>query len=123
MGKYDKKVEVKLFTDSESTLESIASSKPVETKRLRNQVQEFKEVLVNKKVKSYAWLSSRDMIADSLTKEMKMTKDLEDLMLRNVFKLSSINEVKASSDELKMSNIRNRKLTLTEASQTEQAGE
>ena len=45
-------------------------------------------------------------------------------MLRNVFKLSdsSINEVKASGDELKMSNIRNRKPNLTEASQTEEAG-
>ena len=74
MGKYEKKMEVNLFTDWEPTLESIASTKPIETKRLRNQVQELKEVLVNEEVKSYAWLSSRDMIADSLTKEMKMTK-------------------------------------------------
>ena len=84
-GKYEKKIPVKLFTDSEPTLESIASTRPIETKRLRNQVQELKEVLLNGEVEAYAWLSTKDMLADALTKEMKMSQDLEDLMINNSF--------------------------------------
>ena len=115
-GKYEKKIPVRLFTDSEPTLESIASTRPIETKRLRNQVQELKEVLLNGEVESFAWLSSKDMLADALTKEMKMNQDLEDLLNKNIFHLSksSVNEVKAIEDELRMFNIRNRKTEVEE---------
>ena len=75
-GSYSKSISVKLYTDSEPTLESIASTRPVETKRLRNQVQELKDVLVDKEIESYGWLSSKDMIADILTKEMKVDDDI-----------------------------------------------
>ena len=56
-GSYSKSISVKLYTDSEPTLESIASTRPVETKRLRNQVQELKDVLVDKEIESYGWIS------------------------------------------------------------------
>ena len=38
------------------------------TKRLRNQIQELKETLLNKEVTSYGWLSTKDMLADMTTK-------------------------------------------------------
>ena len=109
-GVYKGTIPVRLFTDSEPTLESIASTRPIETKRLRNQVQELKEVLLNGEVDSYAWLSTKDMLADVLTKEMRMNKDVEDLMMKNAFHLveSSVNKVQAMEDELRMTNIRNR---------------
>ena len=118
-GKYEKKIEVKLFTDSEPTLESIASSKPVETKRLRNQVQELKDVLTNGEITSIAWLSTNDMLADGLTKERKMNEDMKDLVSKNVSRLahSSVNEIRALDDEIRMFNIRNRKSNLTEVKQ------
>ena len=117
LGKYEKKIPVKLFTDSEPTLESVASTKPIETKRLRNQVQELKEVLLTKEVDSFAWLSTKDMIADALTKEMKKNKDLENLMIKNIFHLSdsTTNQVKAIGDELRMLNIKNRKSTVEDS--------
>ena len=55
-GKYQKKIPVKLYTDSEPTLESVASTKPIKTKRLRNLVQKLKEVLLNGEVESFSWL-------------------------------------------------------------------
>ena len=109
-GRYEKILPVRLFTDSEPSLESIASTKPIETKRLRNQVQELKDVLFSGEVLSYSWLSTKDMIADVLTKEMKMNDDIEVLLHNSYFELSdsSINKVRPRGDELRMSNIRNR---------------
>ena len=66
---------------------------------------------MNKEVESFGWLSSKDMIADMLTKEMKMSKDVNDLLLENTFRLahSDVNNVLAIEDELRMFNIWNRK--------------
>ena len=49
-------IPVYLFTDSESTLESIASSKQISTKTLRNVITDLKQRLVDEEVYSYAWL-------------------------------------------------------------------
>ena len=109
-GAYSRRLPVRLFTDSEPTLESIASTKPIETKRLRNQVQELKEVLMTGEVSSYAWLGTKDMLADVMMKEVKMPRDLEKLLHKNILNVSnsSVNEVKAFGDELRMTNVRNR---------------
>ena len=123
-GSYSKSISVKLYTDSEPTLESIASTRPVETKRLRNQVQELKDVLIDKEIECYGWLSSKDMIADMLTKEMKMNDDIGELLLNNNFHIKNpeVNLVKAIDDELKMFNIRNRKVESTELAKEEAGG-
>ena len=55
-GDYNKKIKVRLFTDSESILESIASSKQVVRKTLRMTVMDLKEKLVDGNIFSYAWL-------------------------------------------------------------------
>ena len=51
------------------------------------------------------------MLADCLTKEMKMSTDLEDLMTRKIFhlNLSDVNTVKVVGDDLRMFNVRNRR--------------
>ena len=46
-GDYRKRIKVRLFTDSEATLESIASSKRIERKTLRLTVVDLKERLVD----------------------------------------------------------------------------
>ena len=53
-GDYRKRVKVILFTDSEATLESIASSKQIERKTLRLTVTDLKERLVDGNVYSYS---------------------------------------------------------------------
>ena len=109
-GDYKKRIKVRLFTDSEPTLESIASSKQVERKTLRPTIVDLKERLVDRDIHSYSWLPTQDMLADVLTKEMRLPQALENVFLKNEFSLPQplVNEVKAVGTEIRMVNIRNR---------------
>ena len=53
LGDYKRRIKVRLFTDSEPTLESIASSRQVERKTLRPTILDLKERLVDKDIQSY----------------------------------------------------------------------
>ena len=53
-GDYKKRMKVRIFTDSELTLESIASSKQIERKSLRLMVTDLKERLLDGEVYSYS---------------------------------------------------------------------
>ena len=109
-GDYKRRIKVRLFTDSEPTLESIASSKQVERKTLRPTIVDLKERLVDRDIHSYSWLPTQDMLADVLTKEMCLPQALENVFLKNEFSLPQplVNEVKAVGTEIRMVNIRNR---------------
>ena len=109
-GEYRKRIKVRLFTDSESSLESIASSKQIESKTLRQTVVDLKERLVDGDVHSFSWLPTQDMMADLMMKEMKIPVNLEDVILENIIDLQQplINEVVIVGKEIRMRNIRNR---------------
>ena len=109
-GDYKKRIKVRLFTDSDLTLESIASSRQVERKTLRPTILDLKERLVDKDIQSYSWLPTQDMLADVLTKEMKIPQALEDVILKNEIAFSQPleNEVKAVGTEIRIVNIPNR---------------
>ena len=68
------------MADSEPSLESIASTKQMERKGLRMTVQEMKEKLMEGEIKSYQWLSTKEMWADGLTKEMEMAEGVRNLL-------------------------------------------
>ena len=51
-GYFKQRILVRIFTDSEPTLESIASTKQIERKSLRMTVQEMKERLIEGDVRS-----------------------------------------------------------------------
>ena len=109
-GDYKRRIKVRLFTDSEPTLESIASSKQVERKTLRPTIVDLKERLVDRDIHSYSWLPTQDMLADVMTKEIHLPPALENVFLKNEFSLFQplVNEVKAVGTEIRMINIRNR---------------
>ena len=109
-GDNSRRISIRLFTDSESTLESVASSKQIVTKTLRPVIMDLKERLLSGEITSIAWLPTKDMWADLLTKETKLPKALEDILTKNIMKIedASINEVKAHGQEVRMSNIQNR---------------
>ena len=69
-------------------LESIASSRQVERKTLRPTILDLKERLVDRDIQSYSWLPTQDMLADVLTKEMKIPQALEDVILKNEISIS-----------------------------------
>ena len=108
-GDYRGRVPVRLFTNSESTLESIASSKQVERKQLRMTVRELKDRLLEGEITSYAWLPTEEMWADVLTKEMKIPPGLDKVLAMNKMELPdcNINKVRAVDREIRMENIRN----------------
>merc|ERR1712243_96915 len=110
-GDYRKRLPVRIMTDSEPTLESIASTRQMERKRLRMTVQEMKEKLMEGEIASYQWLSTKEMWADGLTKEMEMAEGLRNLLKEGRCKIASqeINKVVCQNREIRMMNIRNRK--------------
>ena len=81
-GKVTGRIPIRLFTDSESTLESVASSKQIVTKSLRMTIVDLKERLIRGEITSIAWLPTERMWADLLTKEKKLPEDLEDVMFK-----------------------------------------
>merc|ERR1712243_497390 len=110
-GEYRKRLPVRVMTDSEPTLENIASTRQIERKGLRMTVQEIKEKLMEGEITSYQWLSTKKMWADSLTKEMEMAEGLRNLLKEGKCKITGqeINKVICQNEEIWMLNIRNRK--------------
>ena len=107
------RVPVYLFTDSESTLKSIASTKQITTKTLRNVITDLKQRLVDDDISSYAWLPTDSMWADILTKEKKMPLNFDKVITANTLALgdTTVNKVKEFGQEVRMTNIRNRSKT------------
>ena len=110
-GDYRKRIPVRIMTDSEPPLESIASTRQIERKGLRMTVQEMKEKLIEGEVKSYQWLSTKEMWADGMTKEMEMADGLRKLLQSGKCEIrkEEINKVVYENEEVKMLNIRSRK--------------
>ena len=110
-GDYRKRMPVRIMTDSEPTLESIASTKQIERKGLRMTVQEMKEKLKEGEIKFYQWLSTKEMWADGLTKEMEMAEGLRKLLKERKCEIvkEEVNKVVCENEEIKMLNIRNRR--------------
>ena len=105
-GREDGNIEVKLYTDSLPTLESIASTKQVERKLLRNSIADLKSKLEDRSIKSYSWLDTKDMIADILTKESKDDEDILDVVQENRFRMgnSEDNFVTFQNGEIRLTN-------------------
>ena len=60
-GNYNKRLNVRILTDSEPTLESIASTKQIERKGLRMLVHEMKDKLRDGEIDSYQWVSTKQI--------------------------------------------------------------
>ena len=105
------RVKVYLFTDSESSLESIASSKQVDRKTLWMRVVDLKERVIEGDVLSYTWLPTERMWTDLLTKEKPLPGDLKDVLVKNIMDLPETHayEVRAFGQEVRMINIRNQR--------------
>ena len=74
-------------------------------------VQEMEENLKDGEIKSYQWLSTKEMWADGLTKEMKMAEGLRKLLKEGKCDIvkEEVNKVVCENEEIKMLNIRNRR--------------
>ena len=73
-------------------------------------VQEMKEKLRDGDITSYQWVSTKNIWADGLTKEMPMTEGVRKLLQEGKCEMvkENINKVICEQEEIKMLNIRNR---------------
>ena len=89
-GSIKRRIPICLFTDSESTLMSVSSSKQIVTKTLRTVIMDLKQRLLSGEITSITWLPSKDMWADLLTKETKLPKAFKDILIKNVTKIENV---------------------------------
>ena len=80
------KIPVRIYTDSIPLLESIASTRQVEQKLLRNTMTDLKEKLIDGEVSAYGWIETRAMTADVLTKEGVEVENVLEVVRENVFR-------------------------------------
>ena len=109
-GNYEKRMPVKVYTDNEPLLESIASSKQIDRKNLRRVIEGLKEKLVEGDIRAYQWIPTKEMWSDGLTKEMEMAEGVRSLMKtgRCEIRKEEVNKVICEKSEIRMKNIRNR---------------
>ena len=105
-----RRIPIHLFTDSESMLKFVASSKQIVTKNMRMVIVDLKERLLSREIILIVWIPTRNMWADLLTKESKFPEALEDVLFRIFMDIkdTTINKVNANGQEVRMSNIQNR---------------
>ena len=106
-----KKIPIKIYTDSIPTLESIASTKQVEQRLLRNCYADLKDRLRNGEVECFVWLDTQDMVADLLTKQSRENLDILDIVRDNTFRMSNAedNKVSYESKEITITNRKTKK--------------
>ena len=85
----EKRVAVKIYSDSKATLDSIASTHQIEQKMLWSSIADIKQKMEDKAIDNYQWISDNNMVAYILTKEKKDKDGLDDMILRNC--LESVN--------------------------------
>ena len=86
-GDYEGRMPIRIYSDNEPILESIASTRQVDRKNLRMTVLDLKERLRNGEVTLYQWLPTGEMWADGLTKEKEMSEGLKNMMETGVCKM------------------------------------
>ena len=80
------RVPVRVYTDSKPLLDSIASTRQVEQKLLRNTMTDRKKKLEMGNVASYSWIETKSMTADVLTKEGGDIENILEVVRENRFR-------------------------------------
>ena len=81
-------VPLNIYTDSKPLLDSIASTKQVEQRLLRNTMTDLKRKLEQNLVNGYSWVDTKSMTADILTKEGGDLENILEVVRENVFRVA-----------------------------------
>ena len=79
-----------IYTDSKPLLDSIASTKQVEQRLLRNTMTDLKEKLERGLVTGYSWVDNRSITADMLTKEGGDLENILEVVRENVLRIAHL---------------------------------
>ena len=77
-----------IYTDSKPLLDTIASTKQVEQRLLRNTVTDLKLKLESSMVTGYSWVDTKSMTADVLTKEGVDLENILEVIRENMFRVA-----------------------------------
>ena len=77
-----------IYTDSKPLLDTIASTKQVEQRLLRNTVTDLKLKLESRMVTGYSWVDTKSMTADVLTKEGVYFENILEVIRENMFRVA-----------------------------------
>ena len=91
-GTQQQRIPVLVYTDSKPLLDSIASSKQVEQKLLRNTMTDLKKKLENDIVSRYSWIETKSMTADILTKEGANIENILEVVRQNTFRKANVEQ-------------------------------
>ena len=93
-----------MYTDLKPLLDSIASSKQVDTKMMRPIIHDMKERLIDQEIRSFKWIKTKNMISDILTKEKMSTEGTDDVVYNNIYRgiLEDTDQVVFTRNEVKM---------------------
>ena len=80
------RIPVQIYTDSKPLLDSIASTKQVEQRLLRNTITDLKKKLEEKLVSQYSWVETKSMTADVFTKEGGDIGNILEVVRENIFR-------------------------------------
>ena len=75
----NRKIQTRIFTDSQPLLESIGSSGQIEEKALRQSVASLKQMLEEGEISRYSWIEGKEIVADVFTKMGSMRESLEEI--------------------------------------------
>ena len=106
-GKSEHEIPLYVYTDSRPLLDSIASTKQVDQRLLRNTMMDLNKRLEDKEVTSYSWIGTKAMVADILTKESGEIENILEVMRENIFRKahSQQNRVVWENGEIVMKNV------------------
>ena len=74
------KDKARLFTDLDGTMQSVASSKQVERRYMRSDVNILKQHMEEKRIEFIAWVPDELQLGDALTKDKVDKVGINDLM-------------------------------------------
>ena len=81
----NRKIPLKIFTDSRPLLETIGSTSQIGEKALRQSVASLKQSMEDGDVEQYSWIEGKEIVADVFTKQGSNREALDEIIKKNNF--------------------------------------
>ena len=103
----NRKISLRVFTDSRPLLESIGSSSQIAEKALRQSIASMKQSLEDGDVDQFSWIEGKEIVADVFTKQGSKREALDEIVKENCFRhaQNKDNLVVCENEEITIKNL------------------
>ena len=103
----NRKISLRVFTDSRPLLESIGSSSQIAEKALRQSIASLKQSLEDGDVDQFSWIEGKEIVADVFTKQGSKREALDEVVRENYFRhaQNKDNLVVCENEEITIKNL------------------